>query len=407
MRRLVGSAVAIVLTAVVVGPTTAQAAASSDSFYRPSAAKTKEGKAGTVIHSRPATGVSVLPDAGRVTTVIYRSTNVNGKRVAMSGTVLLPHGKAPRGGWPLVTWGHMTTGAADVCAVSSARSDASELDHMTQGDAVVSRLLRAGVAVAKPDYEGVGTAGPHPYLIGDSLATSTIDLAAAARRLNEQIGSKWVAAGQSEGGVAALFVAEKGRRLPSGLKLVGVSAFVPPTRMDTLIQLFQPIPLALGAETTGQLVALSGLIMKGAATVDPVLAAHLPRGGLSDRAWALWPHLEDRCFNDLTSTKSWGGLAPSQVAGRQSTDVMKRLMAVVRDNDVRNLNLRSVPVRIDIGILDVVVPIALSEGLLSTYRSRGVNLTTGRWLAGHSQVTDEGQSAAAASQWIISLLKGR
>lgn len=406
MRRLVGTAAAIVLTAVTAGPTTAHAAAASDSFYRPSAAETK-GPAGTVIRSRPAIGVSVLPDAGRVTTVIYRSTNVNGKRVAMSGTVLVPRGKTPRGGWPLVTWSHMTTGAADVCAVSSARSDATELDHMTQGDAVVSRLLRAGVAVAKPDYEGVGTAGPHPYLIGDSLATSTIDMAAAARRLDKGISGTWVAAGQSEGGVAALFVAEKERRLPRGLNLVGVSAFVPPSRMDTLIQLFQPIPLALGAETTGQLVALSGLIMKGAATVDPVLAAQLPRGGLSKRAWALWSHLEDRCFNDLTSTKSWGGLAPSQVAGPQSTDVMNRLMAVVRDNDVRNLTLRDIPVRIDIGILDIVVPIALSENLLSTYRARGVNLTTGRWLAGHSQVTDDGQSAATASQWIVKLLKTR
>jgi len=396
--RLVAAAGVLLSTPIAVPPAFADA---PDAFYRPSAQAVKKGGPGTVIRTRPASGASVLADAARVTTVIYRSTDVNGRRVAMSGTLLTPRGRPPKQGWPLVTWSHMTTGAADVCAVSSARSSDTEIAHMTQGDDVVARLLRAGVAVAKPDYEGLGTPGPHPYLIGDSLATSTADLASAVRRLDGRIGRRWVAAGQSEGGVAALFAAEAGRRLPSNLDLVGVAAFVPPTQMDTLIRLLEPVPLALGPQTTGQLVALAGLIIKGAATVDPVLARQLPDGGLSTKAWSRWSHLEDRCFGDLTATSSWGGLAPAQVAGTKRSTVLPRLYAVIRDNDVRSLRLRNVPVRLDIGLLDVVVPVVLSEHLIATYRSRGVDLTVGRWLTGHSPVTDDGFAAGPAAAWIV------
>ena len=395
------------LSGLVVAGTVMVAAPASggtDGFYAPSPKKVAAGKTGTVIASRPATGASVLADAGRVTTIVYRSTGIDGRRVAMSGTVLVPKGKAPKTGWPLVTWSHMTTGAADRCATSSAVSTDTEIQHMTQGDAIVSRLLKSGVAVAKPDYEGVGTPGPHPYLIGDSLATSTADMASAARRLDGRIGRRWVAAGQSEGGVAALFTGEAGRRLPSNVDLVAVSAFVPPTRMDTLIALLKPIPLNLGPELTGQLVGLAGLIVKGASLVDPTLATALPAGGLSERAWTLWPHLEDRCYFDLAKADSWGGLAPAQVLGKRGNEVLGRLNAVIRDNDVRSLKLRNVPVRLDVGVLDLVVPIVFSEELISTYQSRGVNLTVGRWLAGHSPVTDEGYAAAPAANWIIGML---
>ena len=41
--------------------------------------------------------------------------------VAVSGTVAVPKGKAPKGGWPVVSWAHGTIGIADACAPSNDR----------------------------------------------------------------------------------------------------------------------------------------------------------------------------------------------------------------------------------------------------------------------------------------------
>ena len=41
---------------------------------------------------------------------------VDGKPIAVSGIVVVPKGKTPKGGWPVITYDHGTTGIADVCA---------------------------------------------------------------------------------------------------------------------------------------------------------------------------------------------------------------------------------------------------------------------------------------------------
>ncbi|MFK8905591.1 hypothetical protein [Streptomyces sp. YS-3] len=51
-------------------------------------------------------------------TVVYHSTNGRGADVPVSGIVLLPPGPPSRGGWPVVSWAHGTTGVADACAPS-------------------------------------------------------------------------------------------------------------------------------------------------------------------------------------------------------------------------------------------------------------------------------------------------
>ena len=42
----------------------------------------------------------------------------------MSGTLTVPKGKAPKGGWPVIAWAHGTTGIADSCAPSREGSEA-------------------------------------------------------------------------------------------------------------------------------------------------------------------------------------------------------------------------------------------------------------------------------------------
>ena len=50
--------------------------------------------------------------------------------------------------------------------------------------ALLNRWLKAGYAVVRTDYEGLGTPGDHPYLIGVSEGRSVLDMVRAARKLD-------------------------------------------------------------------------------------------------------------------------------------------------------------------------------------------------------------------------------
>ena len=107
-------------------------------FYTPP--KKLTGKHGDLIWSRTLKGSAALTGAARNTLVLYRSTSVAGKAIAVSGTVSIPKGKAPKGGWPVISWAHGTTGAADLCAPS--RDAASNPAHgcTTMGAAPISSV---------------------------------------------------------------------------------------------------------------------------------------------------------------------------------------------------------------------------------------------------------------------------
>jgi len=192
-------------------------------FYSPPK-KLVKGRAGTPIWTRTARGLVRPPHAGRVLTIAYRSTSIRNRATVMTGTISLPKGKAPKQGWPVVTFGHVTTGGADNCAPSRVTAGNTELERMTRSNEVVGYLLAHRVAVARPDFEGIGTPGRHPYLIGSSLARSMTDIVRAGRKLKLGRGRRWAAAGHSEGGMAALWTAKVGPRRT--LNMPGVSATV-------------------------------------------------------------------------------------------------------------------------------------------------------------------------------------
>lgn len=63
-------------------------------------------KHGDLLRARRLTGRSALPGAARTDLLLYRGTGVRGKPVAISGALSLPKGKAPKGGWPVVSFAH-------------------------------------------------------------------------------------------------------------------------------------------------------------------------------------------------------------------------------------------------------------------------------------------------------------
>ncbi|MFF8942968.1 alpha/beta hydrolase family protein [Streptomyces sp. NPDC014864] len=174
------------------------------------------------------------PDAGlegaRRYTVLYHSTNARGANIAVSGTVLLPSGPPPRRGWPVVSWAHGTTGVADACAPS--QSPNLGLDVFAQE---LRALLRAGYAVAASDYPGLGTPGPHTYLVGADEGNAVADIVTAAHRLVPVLAPVWFAVGHSQGGQAALFAAHAGRRTTGAQRLGAVAALAPASHLEAML----------------------------------------------------------------------------------------------------------------------------------------------------------------------------
>ena len=120
----------------------------------------------------------------------------------------------------MVTWAHGGAGMADICAPSK-QSDIASGHASTQALVAMARrrrgcvqtFLDAGYVIAATDYEGLGTPGLHPLLVGESEGRSVLDAARAARGLKPAAAaSKALVFGQSQGGHAALFAGELARR---------------------------------------------------------------------------------------------------------------------------------------------------------------------------------------------------
>jgi pimeloyl-ACP methyl ester carboxylesterase len=398
-RRLV----AAVLGATVVCATALTGAAPSWAGPTPDSSTTRL-VVPQILDTEPVTDRTVaLPQAESTLRVRYTSTSVRGEPTTMTGTLLTPPTPPPADGWPLAVWNHMTVGGADACAPSVAHAGHSELPRMTSGDGIVARLLDAGFAVARPDFEGIGGPGPHPYLIGDSLARSTIDMAVAAAAHDPRIGRDVVVAGHSEGAVAALSAAARPSSEWGNLRLRAVSALAPPTQVAALLDGASNIPVA--GPAINELMGLAALIGSGAAAADPDFDALMENGGLSARARALRPQVETRCYADLTAPDSFGGLAPAQLLGPRGEEMKRELLAVLHANDVARLVFpRDLPVRIDSGTVDTVSPQPLVSGLVDTYRHAGVSVTYSDHFTGHPGVATDPRNATTIAEWLIAQL---
>ncbi|WP_084530165.1 hypothetical protein [Nocardia crassostreae] len=168
-RRFAVTVAAAVAGAGIAGAPASAAPVGADALALYSAPVDRvAGAHGSVIQLRPLTGDPGLAGA-RNYLALYRSVDMQGRPVAVSGTIAVPDGAPPPGGWPLVSWGHGTTGVADVCAPSRDTSaDFPAHDYTSLVRRVQERWVAAGYAVVQTDYQGLGTPGPHGYLIGSA-----------------------------------------------------------------------------------------------------------------------------------------------------------------------------------------------------------------------------------------------
>jgi hypothetical protein len=165
--------------------------------------------------------------AARIT---YLSTSgIDGSIREVSGTVFAPAGTAPEGGWPVIAYGHPTTGTRPECAPS--------LDPMLLGmSTTVTGLVKAGYVVAVSDYQGLGVDGSyHPYLDATTEGYNLIDSVRAARKLVPAASGRWAAFGGSQGGQAAWAANELAAQYAPELELVGSASYSAPLAIDGFV----------------------------------------------------------------------------------------------------------------------------------------------------------------------------
>lgn len=151
--------------------------------------------------------------------------------IIVSGTVYLPKGTPPPGGWPIIAWAHGTVGFADICAPS--------FNGWAERDvAYLNNWLKQGYAVIASDYEGLGTSGPHPYMMSRSAATGVLHAILAAQG-RYPVSNDVVIVGQSQGAHAAATAGLLQPEIAPGIDLRGIvltgwpgTMEMPPLHMD-------------------------------------------------------------------------------------------------------------------------------------------------------------------------------
>jgi acetyl esterase/lipase len=179
---------------------------------------------GELIRSEAMAGA---PDAATAYRILYRSEGLHGEPIAVSGVVIVPAAPPTLTGRPIIAWAHPTTGLVPACAPSLARVFFESIQGLHE-------MLQQGYVVAATDYPGLGTSGPHPYLVGLSEGRAVLDSVRAARSMTGS-GSAFAVWGHSQGGHAALYTGILAADYAPELKLVGVAAAAPATDLGALL----------------------------------------------------------------------------------------------------------------------------------------------------------------------------
>lgn len=227
--RTVAAMLVLLLTVGAAGLsyTLRQPSAVVDEFY--AAPRTVPEEPGALIRSEPFT--REVPEGASAWRILYTTTHGDGSPAVASGLVVVPDGVTQA---PVIAWTHGTTGFARHCAPSL-------LAEPFESGALflLPEILEQGWALVATDYIGLGTEGPHPYLIGQDSARAALDAVRAARELESaSFGQQTAVWGHSQGGGAALWVGAIAAEYAPDVPLSGVAALAPasnlPGFLDTL-----------------------------------------------------------------------------------------------------------------------------------------------------------------------------
>ena len=192
--------------------------------------------------------------------VVYESTSgVDNSPTAVSGVVAVPAGTPPEGGWPIVVYGHGTTGVQADCGPTL-------YPDLLGYQFAVEDFTALGYVTVLPDYQGLGTGGgTHPYLEPRTSGHNMIDAARAAHNALPDTSTRWAAVGLSQGGQAAWAANELAASYGQGLDLVASVSLSPPTDLTPLVR------SGMDGTLTRPQKELLPYLLYGAQQVDPTV----------------------------------------------------------------------------------------------------------------------------------------
>ncbi|MGH3582353.1 MAG: lipase family protein, partial [Mycobacterium sp.] len=184
--------------------------------------------AGTVVTDTATAELDpALVDASSWSRVMtYRSrSGIDDDNTHVTGSVFVPKGSPPAGGFPLVAVAPQVIGTGNDCA-------ASHSPNLLGSATAAAALLQAGYVVFVPDYQGLGVRDGattyHPYADSTTAGYVTIDGIRAAKELvSVPTSTSWAALGSFEGGQAAWAANELVENYGSGLDLVATASLSP------------------------------------------------------------------------------------------------------------------------------------------------------------------------------------
>ncbi|GAA2787259.1 prolyl oligopeptidase family serine peptidase [Saccharopolyspora taberi] len=321
---------------------------------------------GTVIDAGPLPGDQWLPGAGAAHRVTYTSTGPGDASATVTGTIFVPAGPPPAGGWPVVSWAHGTTGLGDGCAPSVRPRLQPETEHL-------AAWLKEGYAIVATDYAGLGTPGVHPYLDGRTAAHGVVDIVRAARAVVPELSPSWVAVGHSQGGHSGLFTANLATRYAPELDFRGAVATGPPSNLTRIIGEFDPstppLPIMPG------LTALTSYILAGVQAATPGFDV---QPYLSPLGREVVADAERLCMGEqMVRTE---GISIGQLLSKPLDERFRQAMGAAFDVPTTGYDR---PVFIGQGDSDKVVPAFLTKRLVDDLEAAGQPYTYRTYPADH------------------------
>jgi len=99
----------------------------------------------------------------------------------------------------------------------------------------INRMIADGFVVVATDYPGLGTKGPHPYMVGLSEGRAVLDSVRAVRQMRQAgAGDRYALWGYSQGGHAVLWAGQLAASYLPEVKLVGLAAAAPAAELAKL-----------------------------------------------------------------------------------------------------------------------------------------------------------------------------
>jgi len=335
-----------------------------------------EPAAGDLLKAEPVDAGNL--DGWRIT---YLSTGVRGDLVEVSGLVFAPP-DVPAGS-PIVSWAHGTTGVADICAPSATHPVGSEIPMA---------IAAAGHIVAATDYEGLGTPGVHPYLVGESEGRSSLDIVRAVRQMELGASERYLVWGLSQGGHAALWAGQLAASYAPELDLAGVVAAAPATDINRLMD-------TVGTTAQGFAVMAAYAMAANHDELDLedyFSAEAIDRMGVVEEAClgAVFEAFFDLDDAAMRNPSGWDGITP-----------VGPLAEVLAANQAGGSPIADAPVLFVQGWADAVVPPELVRDLHGVYCAGGTAVTLEVYPnGGHVDTTFTSMEATLG--WVADRLDG-